>query len=335
MRPPSMDVLFPTHLNLAHLPTPIQKLSHLSEQYGTNIWVKRDDLTGSATSGNKVRKLEFTLAKAKSEGAKVIITCGGIQSNHCRATAILGAQLGFKVHLILRGEQPAQSDGNLFLDELAGAEISFFSPKYYTARLDFIVKEISDEYEDKGLQPYFIPTGASDGCGVWGYVKAAKEIAAQSKDLDVTFDSIVCATGSGGTQAGLTVGAKMFCSDTQVIGMAVCDNESYFHGKVRKDLLEWKQEYSQNIDLDELQILVNDKYIGPGYAQAGAEIFRLIQYVMRTEGLALDPVYTAKAFYGMLNEIKEDRLQGENILFVHTGGIFGLLAQRKEYQDSI
>lgn len=330
-----MDVQFPTHLNLAHLPTPIQQLSRLSEQYGTNIWVKRDDLTGSATTGNKLRKLEFTLAKAKSEGAKVLITCGGIQSNHCRATAILGSQLGFKVHLILRGEKPDQSDGNLFLDELAGAEISFFSPKYYSARLDFIVKEISEEYEEKNLQPYFIPTGASDATGVWGYIKAMQEIVAQSQEMEVEFDAIICASGSGGTQAGLTVGAALLCPNTKIIGMAVCDNEQYFQEKVRQDITEWNRQYSQGFESDNVNILVDDKYIGPGYAHAGSEVFRLIQHVLRTEGLILDPVYTGKAFYGMLSEIKEGNLAHKNILFIHTGGIFGLLAQRQEYYHAI
>ncbi|MCL4154948.1 UNVERIFIED_CONTAM: hypothetical protein GTU68_029944, partial [Idotea baltica] len=290
--------------------------------------------TGSVTSGNKIRKLEFTLARAKEQGANVIITCGGVQSNHCRATAILGAQLGFKVHLILRGEEPNDLDGNLFLDHLSGAEISYFSPKYYNARLDFIVQEVSDEYRKEGLSPYFITTGASDATGVWGYFQAAEEIALQEKELGFSFDKIVCATGSGGTQAGLTAGALSSELKADVIGIAVCDNEEYFLEKVRQDILEWKTMYKLDFDLRGLNINVNDNYVGPGYAKAQPEVFRLIKKVMQSEGIGLDPVYTGKAFYGLLEELREGRLDGENILFIHTGGLFGLFAQREQYFES-
>ena len=326
-----MDLAYPKQLKLAHLPTPIQKLDTLSAEYNTNIWVKRDDLTGSVSSGNKIRKLEFSLARAKEQGADVLVTCGGIQSNHCRATAVLGAQLGFKVHLVLRGERPDQVEGNLFLDHLAGAEISYFSPRYFNARLDFIVQEISDEYRTEGKTPYFITTGASDATGVWGYINAAQEIAEQEKQLGVDFDTIVCATGSGGTQAGLTAGSILCGLETQVLGIAVCDDEEYFMKKVRRDILEWKQLYRLDFDLRHLKINVNDKYIGPGYAKATPDVFSTIERAMRKEGLALDPVYTGKAFHGLLSEIREGNLETENVLFIHTGGIFGLLAQREEY----
>ena len=326
-----MDFTYPKRLSLAHLPTPIQKLERLSEEYKTNIWIKRDDLTGSVTSGNKIRKLEFTLAHAREQGANVLITCGGTQSNHCRATAILGAQLGFKVHLVLRGERPSELDGNLFLDHLAGAEISYFSPKYYNARLDFIVQEISDEYRSQGKSPYFITTGASDATGVWGYINAAEEISHQSKAMDTHFDIIACATGSGGTQAGLTVGSVLFDLQAQVLGIAVCDDEDYFLKKVRRDILEWKQEYNLDFDLRKLEINVQDAYVGPGYAKAPSQVFALIERILQLEGIALDPVYTGKAFYGFLEEIKNGDLKSKNALFVHTGGLFGLFAQRAQY----
>lgn len=326
-----MELAYLKRIKLAHLPTPIQKLETYSEEYDTNIWIKRDDLTDSVSSGNKIRKLEFSLARAKEQGAHVIITCGGIQSNHCRATAILGAKLGFKVHLVLRGEQPEKVDGNLFLDHLAGAEISYFSPRYFNARLDFIVQEISDEYREEGNSPYFIPTGASDGTGVWGYINAAKEIAEQEKELGVDFDTIVCATGSGGTQAGLTAGSILYGLESKVLGFAVCDDDEYFMKKVRRDILDWKQLYRLDFDLRDLTINVNDKYIGPGYAKATPEVFSTIEQAMRKEGLGLDPVYTGKAFHGLLQELKEGNLETDNVLFVHTGGIFGLMAQQEKY----
>ncbi len=326
-----MKLSFPDRLNLANVPTPIQRLDRMSAILGIQIWVKRDDLTGSATSGNKVRKLEFTLARAKQQGADVLITCGGVQSNHCRATAILGAQLGFKVYLILRGEKPPSSEGNLMLNQIAGAEISYFSPKYYNAHLDFIVSELVEECEKRNQRPYFIPTGASDGTGVWGYLAAAEEI---SRQTETSFEQVVSATGSGGTQAGLTLGASIYLPGSRVTGMAVCDDESYFQEKVRQDIQSWSELYAYPVDIESLNIRVCDNYIGPGYARANPEIFECIELVARTEGLILDPVYTGKAFFGMLAEIEAGRLQGDNILFVHTGGIYGLLAQSAQYMKT-
>ncbi|MBT5330497.1 MAG: D-cysteine desulfhydrase family protein [Porticoccaceae bacterium] len=323
-------------LNLAHLPTPLQLLPSISEQAGRNIWVKRDDLTGFSISGNKVRKLEYSLAKAKQEGADVVITCGGIQSNHCRATAILGAKLGFKVHLLLRGDEPEQPDGNLFLDQLAGAEISYFAKRYYQAHLDFIAEETCEKYRREGRKPYFIPTGASDAVGVWGYANAAAELKEDFARLEIQPEHILCATGSGGTQAGLTAGVVMHRMPAQVTGYAVCDDEAWFVNKVNTDIHDWIEEYELDLDLGSLDIRVRDAYIGEGYAIAGKAVFDTITQVFRSEALLLDPVYSGKAFYGMLTDISEGKIEGEgDIVFVHTGGAFGLFAQRQQWQKSM
>lgn len=323
-------------LHLAHLPTPFHRLDRLSGELGRSIWVKRDDLTGGVTTGNKIRKLEFTLAQAREDGAKVLITCGGIQSNHCRATAILGRKLGFKVHLLLRGEKPADPDGNLFLDKLAGAEISYFSPRYYQARLDFIVEETCEAYRKKGQKPYFITTGASDEVGVWGYFEAARELIGDFQKQDINPDAVVVATGSGGTQAGLTAGMFASGSPVPVLGMAVCDDSAWFKNKIRHDLTSWSERYQQELDISALDIRVNDRYIGPGYAKAQRPVFQLIEKLLQTEALLLDPVYTGKAFYGMLEEAAVGELAGQgDLVFVHTGGAFGLMAQRRESLQQI
>lgn len=319
-------------LNLAHLPTPLQLLSSISEQAGRNIWVKRDDLTGFSISGNKVRKLEYSLAKAKAEGADVIVTCGGIQSNHCRATAILGAKLGFKVHLLLRGEEPESVDGNLFLDQLAGAEISYFAKRYYHAHLDFIAEETCGKYLREGQKPFFIPTGASDAVGVWGYANAAAELKDDFARLEIAPEHIVSATGSGGTQAGLTAGVLMHQVPAQVTGYAVCDDEAWFVNKVRKDIEDWVEDYEIELDLGSLSINVRDAYIGEGYAIAGKPVFDTITQVFRSEALLLDPVYSGKAFHGMLSDIAAGEFEGQgDIVFVHTGGAFGLFAQKEQW----
>ena len=323
-----MDV---PHLNLAFTPTPLHKLQWLSDQVGRNIWIKRDDLTGFAVSGNKVRKLEFCLAQAKAEGADVILTCGGLQSNHCRATAILGAQLGFKVHLLLRGEEPQSAEGNLFLDRLAGAEISYFARRYYEAHLDFIVEEIRQQYLAKGLRPYFITTGASDEVGVWGYYRAAAEIKQDCERLGIQPTHVVVATGSGGTQAGLTAGVLGHQMSTQVTGYAVCDDADFFGRKVYADIRAWDSRYRMGLDLGALQIKVQDDYIGEGYGIASPPIFATIADLLRNEGVLLDPVYTGKAFYGMLRDLEQGYFgDSDDILFVHTGGAFGLMAQHRE-----
>ena len=323
-------ISYPPRLNLAQLPTPIQPLDRLTKKIksGSRIWIKRDDLTGCATSGNKIRKLEFTLAEAQQQGASVIITCGGVQSNHARATAILGAQLGMKVHLLLRGEKTELTrNGNHFLDLLSGAEISCYPSEIYVPQLQKLVNELCEYYRKQGLKPYFITTGASDGTGVWGYVRACEEIKQQCSELNIHFDHIVCATGSGGTLAGLTAGEKIHQLDSTVTGFNVCDTAEYFIKKARADLKEWKQKYHIMLDVDALAMCVIDGYVGPGYAKAEKPVYETIKEMAALEGIILDPIYTGKAFFGMLSELKNGRFNdADNILFIHTGGLFGLMA---------
>jgi len=324
---------YPSRLNLAQLPTPIQPLDRLTQklQSPSRLWIKRDDLTGCAASGNKIRKLEFTLADAKQQGANVIITCGGVQSNHARATAVLGTQLGFKVHLLLRGEpEELTKRGNHFLDLLSGAEISCYPSSVYVPRFQALVDELCEHYRKQGLRPYFITTGASDGTGVWGYVHACEEIKKQSLELETHFDHIICAIGSGGTLAGLTAGEKIYQLQSVVSGFNVCDTAEYFEKKARADLREWKQKYQTSLDIEALTIRVIDGYVGPGYAKAEKPIYQTIKELAALEGIILDPIYTGKAFYGMISELQKGRFNhAENILFVHTGGLFGLMADKE------
>ena len=324
----------PPRIPLAHLPTPLQKLERTSERLGCNIWVKRDDLTGSAEGGNKIRKLEYTLARAKQLGADTIITCGGVQSNHCRATALLAAKLGFKCRLLLRGRQADQMQGNLLLDYTAGAEVHFYDPAYFVANLQTIAATHAADIEAQGGSAYFIPIGASDGVGVWGYINAAAELKADMQASAISKADIVCATGSAGTQAGLSVGVAMHEMAATVYGVAVCDDEAYFSAKVSEDLAHWRELYGiENYSDAELSINTLDGYVGPGYSKAGDEIFALITRVAREEGLVLDPVYTGKAFYGMCDQIQNGCLgQNTDVIFVHTGGVFGLFSQAEQLQ---
>ena len=331
-----MEISFPPRLSLAQTPTPLIAIDRISEVVGgPRIWVKRDDMTGSAVSGNKIRKLEFSLAKALDEGCDTIITCGGVQSNHCRTTAVLCAQLGLKCHLILRGPEDSEIEGNLLLDRLVGAEISFYTNREYQQKSDEIIQHWIQHYHEQGRKVFSIPVGASDGIGLWGYIAACEELKNDFSQLNIQPGHIISATGSGGTQGGLTVGSELFQLGAKVWGMAVCDDANYFINKVKQDIAQWRQWYppliSPSFDTDSLPINVIDDYIGPGYAQATPDIFATISMAARLEGLILDPVYTGKGFHGMLDQIKQGRFDDTNdIVFVHTGGIFGLFPQRDQ-----
>ncbi len=328
MQPPV--VKFPERLALARLPTPLEPLDRVSDELGgPRIWVKRDDLTGCVTTGNKVRKLEFTLARACAAGADTLITAGGLQSNHCRATAVLGARLGLRVHLLLREEGGSLStQGNLFLDLLAGAEISRYSRSYYRTHLNALYAAWCERYLARGATPWVIPVGASDGTGVWGYIGCAAELAKDIAAVGIRPGAIVHATGSGGTQAGLTAGAALYGLNCSVIGIAVCDDAAYFRHKVLADLRDCAALYDLPIEVERLPIEVEDGYVGPGYGRAGPEVFATIRWLARREGLVLDPVYSGKAFHALIEEIRRGRFAGVNdVIFVHTGGLFGLFAQ--------
>lgn len=328
---------YPSRIKLAQTPTPLQALDRISEQLGgPRIWMKRDDLTGSALSGNKIRKLEFVVAQALQEGCDTLITCGGLQSNHCRATGIVAAQLGMKACLILRDDGDGEVDGNLFLDHLSGADINIFPRRDYFKKLDQYFDQFAKKYLQAGNKPFLIPTGASDEIGIWGYIAACEELKKDFAENNISPKTIITASGSGGTQAGLTAGAALHDLDSDVIGFAVCDDERYFFDKVNKDLLAWQLRYgvSNNIqcDIKHLKIHVNADYIGPGYARADKSVFDTIMELARIEGIFLDPVYTGKAFHGLVSEIKTGKFHGQSdIVFIHTGGIFGLFPQRNNF----
>jgi D-cysteine desulfhydrase len=325
-----MALVYPRKIDLAHTPTPLQFLERASKKWGCGhrLWVKRDDLTGCALSGNKVRKLEFIAAHAIDNGYDTLITCGGLQSNHCRATAIAGAQLGLAVHLLLRGDEPVDRDGNLLLDHLAGAVVNCYPLKQYISDIDALFRQWQEHYAAQGRKALIIPTGGSDGIGVWGYIAACEELARDFGDAGIVQAHIVTATGSGGTQTGLTLGAALHQLPVTVWGVNVCDDETYFLNKVASDVADWRRRYPDTPAV-EIEPRVLDGYVGQGYAIAAPAIFELIAELTRLEGLVLDPVYTAKAFAGMLAEIRDGRFEGcRDIVFVHTGGIFGLFPQR-------
>ena len=325
-------------LSLANLPTKIERLNRWSDECGKNIYVKRDDQTGSEWSGNKIRKLEFAVQEAREQGCNLLITCGGIQSNHCRATVSVATYLGMKSAVLLRISEEPPVEGNYFLDRLLGADVRFCTRDEYREHRGEIMQEMADGYAAQGYKPYIIPEGASFGVGTLGYYYAMKEIVEQEKTLGVRFDTVVVATGSGGTLAGLQLSNLVNGYGKRVIGVCVCDDEAYFQeiaSRISRDALPYLEaqgeisqmeaaSWMERIKPSDFELF--EEYVGIGYALSRPEELEHIKRMARLEAVVFDPVYTGKATYGMVNELRVGgRLRSsENILFIHTGGLFGL-----------
>ena len=317
-------------VDLARLPTPLQPLDRISKLLGgPRIWVKRDDLTDTVASGNKLRKLEFCAARAISEGADLLITCGGIHSNHCRATAYVASKLGLSCHLILRGNRPKVADGNLLLDYILGAKVSYVHKTAFS-NLENILGEIEQKYPNH--KSHFIPLGASNSTGLWGYIECCSELKQDFARAGIQPGYIVSATGSGGTLGGMIIGSELYDLPSKPIAFNVCDDEAYFLEKISSDFNDWETNYPGILKTNHLTINIIDGYVGPGYGRAEQSIYETIRKVAQLEGVILDPVYTGKAFHGMLQEIASGRFNdSEDIVFIHTGGIYGNFPHKHEF----
>jgi D-cysteine desulfhydrase len=326
----------PPRFSLAQLPTPIEILPlSPSPDSGVNLFIKRDDLTGSILSGNKVRKLEFLFYDLLASKCDTVITCGGVQSNHCRAVAAICATAGVECHLVLKGKEPVNPGGNYFLSKLFGAKAKFISVKAYETGIDEVMREHAARLKSKGKRPYVIPEGGSDPLGAWGYIKALDEIRQQTESSGIKFSAIVTAVGSGGTYAGLYLGSKISGWDIDVLGFAVCRDSLFFQKKIFDICLTVENELATDLNLDPQEIHIDDGFIGPGYAKIGPTETRFIRDVAANSGIVLDPAYTSKALLGLFTRVSEGRYEsGSNILFIHTGGQWGLLpAGNKLFQN--
>lgn len=327
---------FPERLHLAQLPTPIQKLERLTARWGgPALYIKRDDLTGMAVSGNKVRKLEFSAAKALREDCTVLITCGGGQSNHARATAAVAAKLGLRCHLVLSGDPQQAQQGNLFLDRLLGAEITFL-PEASLEDFEDAMAELAEEYASQGEKALVIPLGASDATGTLGYAWSVKEMVGQFAAMQWTPDHIVVACGSGGTLAGLLLGQEMFGLSSRIWGINVRADAVYFQETAVKIYEDFAREYGYTAHVQASDVHMLDGYVGAGYAISGPAEMAVIYEAARCEAILLDTAYTGKAFYGLSQEIHKGRFQkDESVLFLHTGGLFGMFPHADSFELKI
>ncbi|MFJ7828391.1 D-cysteine desulfhydrase [Psychrobacillus sp. NPDC096623] len=331
-------------MNLAQFPrkryttayTPIEKLQNLSEVLGgPSIYMKRDDLLGLTAGGNKTRKLEFLVADAVEKGADTLITCGGIQSNHCRLTLAAAVKENMKCILVLEKgfliDSEPTFNGNYFLYHLLGAEKIKIVPNGTDLMKE--MQEVAKKVSVEGHTPYIIPVGGSNPIGATGYVACAQEILAQSFDKGYPVNAVVCVSGSGGMHAGLVTGFNGSQSNIPVIGINVSRGKVEQEEKVFQLVKETSAHIGIPISIPREAVICYEEYIGPGYAIPTPEMVEAVRLIARSEGILLDPIYTGKGAVGLIDLIQKGFFKREdNILFVHSGGSVALYANTSLFQ---
>ncbi|MCB8989010.1 MAG: D-cysteine desulfhydrase family protein [Ardenticatenaceae bacterium] len=319
-----MNPKYPNRVKIAHLPTPLHPMERLSKHLsGPTLYIKRDDTTGLATGGNKARKLEFLVAEALAQGCDHLVTVGAAQSNHCRQTAAAAAQYGLGCSLVMKGEEPPLKTGNLLLDDLLGAHM------YWTTDRDTnkVMGEVVAELRTMGRKPYVIPLGGSNVVGATGYVLAMQELMAQATAVPLNIDFIVVASGSGGTQAGMVLGAEVYGFRGQILGISVSSEAS----ALTTQIAALATATATHLGLGTLSLAdkvnVNDDYLGDGYGIVSETEREALRMVAQLEGIVLDPVYTGRAMGGLIDLIRWGAFtRGQTVLFWHTGGAAALSA---------
>ena len=330
-------------MNLAQFPrrrytqgqTPIERVPRFSQALGgPDIYIKRDDLLGLTAGGNKTRKLEFLVADALSQGADTLITCGAVQSNHCRLTLAAAVKEGLKCRFVLEERVPGSFDpkgsGNIFLYHLLGIE----EIRVVQAGSDLMgdMEQVAQELVTEGRKGYIIPVGGSNAIGATGYVGCAQEILSQTFDLGLDISAVVCASGSAGTQAGLIAGLYGCSMNIPVIGINVSRTTQAQEELVYGLVTETARHVGIHFDISRDAVTCFGDYVGPGYSLPTPEMAEAVTLLARTEGILLDPVYTGKAMAGLIDLVRHGYFKKQDkILFLHTGGAPALYV----YQDYI
>lgn len=321
-------------LHFAHLPTPLEPMERISTALGgPNLWIKRDDCTGLSSGGNKTRKLEFLMADAVYQGADIIITPGETQSNHARQTCAIAARLDFECHLLIKDlsadhDTAYAHNGNILLDQLHGATISL---RPAGSDMNAELETYAQKLRDAGRKPYVIPIGGSNEIGTLGYINAALELTHQANERSLQIHHLVHATGSAGTQAGLVVGMEATNSEIPVYGInssaAWLEQEEKVYALAQRtlDYMGMKPEL-----VARETVVANSDYVGDGYGLPTDAMVEAVKMMARYEGILLDPVYSGKAFAGLIDLIHKGHFkQDENVVFLHTGGSVSLFAYPK------
>lgn len=318
-------------VRLAHLPTPLEPMPRLTRALnGPQLWVKRDDQTGLATGGNKARKLEFLVGDAVERGADTLITAGAPQSNHSRQTAAAAARMGMRAVLALTGDMPEEWNGNLLLNYLFDAEVRWLGDVSWTdlpARLE----AIAAGEREAGYEPYIIPLGGSTPIGVLGYILAVQELVQQMEEAGVLFDRIIIASSSGGTQAGMLIGAEMFGFKGRITAISVAEPEKALRARISKLVSQTLSLLGRPVKVPGAKIEIVDRYLGEGYAVLGDPEREAIALMAGYEGILVGPVYTGRALAGMIDMIRRGEIAPEEtVLFWHTGDTAALFAYARE-----
>jgi len=317
-------------ISFAGFPTPLQKMPRLSRVLGgPNLFIKRDDMTDLAFGGNKARKLEFLFADAKNKGADVVISTGAVQSNCACMVAAAARRLGMKPVLVLVGKEPDDYDGNLFLDKLLSAEIHFIDGS--GPHVEDLMNSLAEEFKAKGRKPYVIPVGASVPLTVPGYALAMEELVNQFREIGERIDYVVCACGTGGTQAGLILGARLLDVTAKILGVNVFAIKADASRTIAQLVNGSAELLGVDLSIVPKEVTVFDDYIKEGYGVLNKEVTEAIKLVAETEGIFLDPVYTGKAMVMLIDLIKKGYFkEDDNVVFFHTGGLPALFLYRNE-----
>lgn len=305
-------------------PSPIEKLSRLSKRLGgPTLYMKRDDLLGPAGGGNKTRKLEFVVADALEKGADTLITCGAVQSNHCRLTLAAAVQEGMQCHLVLeervKGSYNSRAAGNNLLYHLMG--VASITVVAGGSDMMAAMQGIADRVAAQGGSPYIIPGGASNEIGALGYVSCAEEILRQITDEGIPIDRVVCASGSTGTHAGLLTGLYGNNSQIPVIGINVSRTKEAQEKLVYELVEKVAAKVGIESPIPKEAVVCFDDYVGPGYSLPTDSMIEAVRMLAETEAILMDPVYTGKAIAGLIDLVRKGFFdQDEKILFIHTGG---------------
>ena len=317
----------------SHLPTPLEKMQRLSDELGgPSLWIKRDDLTGLALGGNKIRNHEFIFGEMLAQGCDVVITTAGVQSNMCRATAAAAAKLGLGCVLLLRGTGEESQQGNLLLDDLLGADVRFIPTQDpYDPRVNIWLDEVKDELERAGKKPYVLHlTGATAALATCAYVDASQELVRQFDDVGMNPDFIFVTTGSGITAAGLALGLKHLGRKTRVVGVSSAAPSAFLKTRIVDCATAAALKLNLETRVSASDFDVWDTYIGPGYGQSYPEVHQTIRRVAQTEGVLLDPVYTGKCFTGLLDQIDKGMMtHDQQVVFLHSGGTPNLFVRNE------
>ena len=323
-------------VRLGELPTPLQEMANLEKVLGgPRLFIKRDDLTGLGTGGNKLRKLEYALAEAMELGATAVVTTGAVQSNHAQLTTAAANRLGMKTFLILKGDKPHQPSGNLFLDRLLGVEEiryvavpSDSGKEEFESLLQNEVDRLMAELRKRGEVPYYIPNGCKAIHGALGYAGCVYEIVGQLRAMNLAPNYIVTACGTSGTQTGLVLGSILYGQgEIKVLGMSVSEKRDKLEERIRRNLREAAASLELRIEEVALQdaAVVYDEYIGEGYGKPTDAMREAVRLVASEEGIILDPVYTGKAMSGLIDLVHRGSFSRDDVVvFLHTGGIGGL-----------